>query len=336
MKNPLIKKILKVFGLIVLVIVAYFYLGFSAKPEGMQWGVTFSKNYAESLGLDWQETYLAILDDLSVDNLRLAAYWNQIEPESGNFDFSVIDFQVQEAAKRDVDVLLAVGRRLPRWPECHVPEWAKELEADQQQGALLHYVEAVIKRYKDYPNIVMWQVENEFFLRNFGDCPKADSKLLDAELALVRSLDDRPIVVTDSGELGGWVGSMRRGDIFGTTMYRTVYNDMIGYATYPLRPIYYKRRFLLYKPFFRTKEIINVELQAEPWARTSLTQDSLQTQYISLNPESFRKNISYAMASGISPAYLWGAEWWYYMKVKQGVNEFWDIAKELWVQNETR
>jgi hypothetical protein len=106
----------------------------------------------------------------------------------------------------------------------------------------------------------------------------------------------------------------------------------LGYATYPLRPIYYKRRFLLFKPFFRAKQIINVELQGEPWARTSLTQDDLETQYLSMNPEKLSQNIDYARASGISPAYLWGAEWWYYMKMEREVGEFWDTAKMLWVK----
>ncbi len=312
------------------VIFAYFYISLSAPSKDQTWGITFSPQYAESLDLDWKETYQAILDELKVDNLRLVAYWDILEPVDNQYDFQSLDYQIQEASVRDAKILLALGRRLPRWPECHIPDWAKSLSEEEQQAKLLEFLPLVIDRYKDKTNIVMWQVENEFFLRNFGICPKADSQLLDKELEIVRSLDQRPIVLTDSGELGGWWGAISRADVFGTTMYRIIYNKMLGYATYPLKPIYYKRRFLLYKPFFKVQDIINVELQAEPWARTNLREDPLELQYITLSPEKFRKNIEYARASGISTTYLWGAEWWYFLKVKKEKVEIWDEAKKLW------
>lgn len=330
-RHPKIKQLLKYFGAFLAIVIIYFYVGLNEENE-IDWGVTFSKSYAESLGLDWQETYIAILDDLGVDNFRIPAYWYEVEPVDDEFDFTVLDFQVDEATKRDAKILLAVGRRLPRWPECHIPEWAKQLSESEQQEKLLEYIPEVINRYKDNPNIVMWQVENEFFLRNFGECPDAAPDLLSREVNLVRSLDDRPIVTTDSGELGGWIGSLRRGDVFGTTMYRIVFNDMIGYAKYPLSPIYYKRRFLLYQPFFRAKQIINVELQAEPWAQTNLVEDSIEVQDKSLSPDQFKKNIGYAQAAGISPTYLWGVEWWYYMKELRDRDVIWEEAKKLWLE----
>lgn len=325
-----LKKILKIGGLCVLAVLAYLYLGSARQPQKMAWGVTFSAKYAESLGLYWPQVYQAVLDELKVRNLRLAAYWDEVEPAPGKFDFRALDYQIQEARKRNAKILLVVGRRLPRWPECHVPEWAKNLSETQQEAELLKYVPEVVNHYKGESSIVMWQVENEFFLRRFGECPEADAKLLDQEIALVRSLDSRPIVLTDSGELGGWIGSIRRGDVFGTTMYRTVYNKRLGYATYPLLPIYYQRRFSLFRLFGRAKQIINVELQAEPWAQTTLTEDPLDVQYRSFNPRKFLENIEYAKASGISPAYLWGAEWWYYMSKVKGQGEIWNIAKKLW------
>ncbi len=53
-------------------------------PEDeVNFGTTFSNYYAEELGLDWKETYLAILDDLGVKRLRVVAYWREIEPQPG-------------------------------------------------------------------------------------------------------------------------------------------------------------------------------------------------------------------------------------------------------------
>lgn len=329
--GKIVKKISKIAIAIIILIFGYFYLGSVAKPAKMEWGVTFSAPYAEGLGLSWKETYLAILDDLQVDNIRLIAYWNRIEKEQGKYDFSELDFQINEAGKRKVKILLALGRRLPRWPECHVPSWAEQLPESTKQEKILKEISAIVTRYKNNPNVVMWQMGNEFFLRRFGDCPGADPEFFDMELATLRKLDSRPIVATDSGELGGWFGSISRGDVFGTTMYRKVYNKYVGYATYPLSPIYYQRRFWLMKFFGRANKIINVELQAEPWSvGNDLKGDSVETWSKTLSPEQFQKNIDYAVASGISPTYLWGAEWWYYAYKVRGERQIWQIAKKLW------
>lgn len=76
-------------------------------------GVTFSRFKAEELKLDWRETYLAILDDLKVKHLRLGAYWDDIETQSGQYDFSNLDWQIEEAEKHGAQIILAIGFRLP-------------------------------------------------------------------------------------------------------------------------------------------------------------------------------------------------------------------------------
>src|SRR5438105_2104485 len=96
---------------------------FAPKTRNIQYGVTFSYPYAQSLGLNWRETYLAILDELHPKYVRLSAYWDATEPQKDNYDFSALDFQINEAAGRGTKIVLAVGRRLPRWPECHDPSW---------------------------------------------------------------------------------------------------------------------------------------------------------------------------------------------------------------------
>jgi len=102
-----------------------------SRPD-FQLGVNFSKSYSEYLGLDWQKTYLAILDELKVKNIRLAAPWNEIEPSIGAWSFAALDWQVAEATKRGVDMTLVVGRRSPHWPECHDPVW---IGRRQERGA---------------------------------------------------------------------------------------------------------------------------------------------------------------------------------------------------------
>src|SRR3989338_5211504 len=61
-------------------------------PGPIKWGVTFSPRQTEYLGLDSGRVYKALLDDMKVRHFRLMAPWYQIEPSSGKFDFSDIDW----------------------------------------------------------------------------------------------------------------------------------------------------------------------------------------------------------------------------------------------------
>lgn len=293
-------------------------------------GITFSKLYAEDLGLDWKETYIAILDDLGVERVRLAAYWSETEPEEGVLDFSSIDFQVNEASKRDVKIILAVGQKLPRWPECHIPDWA--YDAPNKNEALLNYIEEVVNRYKGVGQITYWQVENEPFLAGFGVCPPFDKDFLDEEIALVHSLDNRPVLITDSGELGDWIRAKNRGDVFGTTMYRDVWFRRTIRFTYPLPPTWFKFKDFVSNLFASegaAEDIIVVEMQAEAWGRDPIPFLTLEQQLKYMDFDRFQENIIYSKRAGIPDIYLWGVEWWYYLKTTQEHPEFWDYAKTL-------
>ncbi len=43
----------------------------------------------------------------------------------------------------------------------------------------------------------------------------------------------------------------------------------------------------------------------------------------------FRKNIEFARKTGLDTFYLWGVEWWYWMKERQKLPEIWNEAKNL-------
>lgn len=334
------KKFLAYFGIILLAVIivvfCYFFVGKAKPVEHVDFGVTFSKIYAEKLGLNWRENYLALLDDLKVKKLRLIAYWSEVEPIEGVFDFKDLDWQVNEAQKRGAEIVLAVGRRLPRWPECHEPQWIQNQESGIKNQELLNYIEKTVNRYKANSTIIAWQIENEPFLTWFGDCPKMDKKFLDKEIAFVRSLDNpstdsgqaRPVIISESGEFSTWIGAARRADILGTTLYRKVYGKL-GYVKYPIPPIFYQRKVALIKKFFNIEKVIIVELQAEPWGPKQNWDLFLEEQFKSMNPEDFKKVIDYTKKTGISEAYLWGAEWWYWLKVKYNNSSMWEEAKKL-------
>ncbi len=295
-------------------------------------GVTFSKRQAEGFGLDWQKTYLDILDGLGAKHIRLSAYWTEVEPKKGEFNFEVLDWQIEEAKKREAKILLAIGRKLPRWPECHVPAWAADLSREAQNQAVLEMLEEVIARYKNETAIWAWQVENEP-LFPFGICPPQDEEFFQDETTFVRSLDSsRPIVTTDSGEMSLWLAAGSQGDIFGTTMYKVVKGKGIGFFSYDFLPsIFYRKKAAWLKRLLpNIKDIIVVELQAEPWtAGIPVSVETLERQFNRFGLERFQKHIQYAREVGYSQTYLWGVEWWAWLKQEAGHPEFWEEARGL-------
>jgi len=297
------------------------------------WGVTFSPKRAENLGLKWKEVYQQILKDLKVKNLRLSAYWPEIEKKKGIYDFSDLDWQIEKAKEHNVSVILALGLKLPGWPECHLPNWVKEKQKKEREKELLKLIKKIVNRYKDNPIIKYWQVENEPFLSHFGLCPNLDRKFFKKELELVRKLDKRKIIVTESGELSSWIGGARYGDILGITMYRMVWNKYFKYIRYPWPPIIYYLKGKLIKSLTGLKKIIVIELQAEPWLPTSVSNISLEKQLEIMNLKKFQETIEYARKSGFDEFYLWGVEWWYWLKVNNHP-EIWNKAKELFTSSD--
>jgi len=308
-------------------------LGKNYPKNELSYGLTFSKKRAGDLGFGWKKVYSSILNELEVKRLRLPAYWDEIEPDSGKLAWNDMDWQINEAGKKNVQIILAVGGRLPRWPECHFPSWAENLSENQRQDALLKYIEETVKRYKNNPNIIYWQVENEPFLNHFGECPPANSVSLDKEIALVRSLDDRPIVVTDSGELSLWVPAASRADIFGTTMYRDTYSKALGlYVHYPILPGFFHFKKNLTSLFAHPKKWVVIELQAEPWGPQPFEKLSQTDRNRTMSLGKLKDIIDFSSKTGFSEFYLWGAEWWYWEKEANHNPELWEYAKQLFTK----
>ena len=324
------KKIILCVLIFLLLVIGFFFVGSPPRAEKIVWGVNFSQKHAEGLGLDWQQTYSALIDDLGAKNIKLATYWDLIEKEEGNYDFTDLDRQIGEAEQKGVSLLLVIGMKSPRWPECHIPEWAKGLNKEEQQKNILELLEETVLRYSSSPAVTMWQIENEPFFP-FGECPWVDKEFLKEEVELVKSLDKekRPVLISDSGEGSFWIQAAKIGDIAGTTMYRKVWvHQLETYFTYPLPPNFYWRKAQIIKTFF-AKRVICVELQAEPWGPHLLYDSPLEEQQKSMDLQRFQEVINFAGKTGLDEFYLWGGEWWFWMKEKQGQPEIWQEAKKL-------
>ena len=340
------KKKLKRLGILLLAIFAllasifcYFFVGKAPVQKNITWGVDFSQMQAQSLGLSWKEAYSAIINDLGVKNIKLHTQWDWIEGEKDKYYFDDVDWQLSQAQEKNVKIIYVVGMKSGRWPECHVPKWASKLQETQEKQATLNYIKEVVQRYKNNPSIIYWQVENEPFF-NFGDCPNwyyKNDDFLKTEVATVKALDPtRKIIVSDTGEYSSWFGAAKIGDIVGTTMYReawTSITESFGFYFHSVfSPVFYSRKALIINRIFG-KDVICIELQAEPWVSGFLSKAPVNVQLKTMNPEIFNENVKFAKDSGLNKFYFWGVEWWYWMKTTKNQPAIWEEAKQLFQLN---
>lgn len=303
------------------------------KPYSL--GVTFISGYAGSFGLDSHETYLAILDDLGVRQLRLVSYWDVIEPTQGDYDFTELDWQMQEAEKHGASVSLSIGLRQPRWPECHSPKWVDTLRPQAEwQPALETFMTQVVNRYKHSSALASYQLENEYYNAVFGECHNADRGRLASELALVHRLDTaHPVIISRSNNTPTLMLRNPVTDLNAFTLYRKVWDSTITkrYFTYPMPPWHYSAIAGWQKILGGQDSIIH-ELQAEPWppsGQGGIKGISLTEQDQTLSAERLRDNVKFAKDTGMRHIDLWGGEYWYYRKVKLHDPTVWSAAKDI-------
>ena len=354
--------IIAVSALLLLLVVAWaqlsgFYFDrrdFSNRREPV-WGVSYRQLYARYLGIDPKETALAIFDDLGAKYIRLIIPWNEIEAAGqGQFDFSFFDWFVKEAEKRNAKLIINIGPRTAGWPEFHLPVWTLGLSDKDRKNKALVMIGETVGRYKNSPAVEMWQVENEplFNWRQLKEVEKIygielkvpDPEFLRDEINTVRVEDsDHPVIITDSGELSSWEEAAKFGDYLGSTLYRFVWQRIYGnfgirlyYGYIPFfswaSPAYYHNKAV--NLGFDLDKVFIMELQAEPWIRNeSIINSSPELQTKIFGVRQFKDNIDFARRTGFPRAYLWGAEWLWWLKEKQGNVDMWEEARKLFAED---
>ncbi len=300
--------------------------------EPLQYGVTFIPNYARYFGLDPKETFDAILNDLGARRVRLVSYWREGEPEPGKYSFEELDWQFRMAETAGAKVHLSLGLRQPRWPECHMPAWAEKLPMTEWAPKLKDYIKIVIERYKDSPALESYQLENEFFMKIFGDCPDHSRERLVDEYNFVKSLDStHPVTITRSNNWGGVPINEPTPDQFGVAVYKRVWDQTLTkrYFEYPYPPWFYA---LLggAGEIVSGKSLIIHELQTEPWMPDGfdLATSSLEEQDKSMNAKLLKSRLKYARDTGLRTVDTWGTEWWYWRMKKHNDPSLWNVARE--------
>lgn len=309
----------------------------SSKP--LIYGATFSPYYAEYFGLDPKQTLSAVINDLGIKHLRLVSYWDKSEATQGIYDFSDLDWQFAMAEQSGTKVSLAIGLRQPRWPECHMPNWAVGKSMSFWEPKLTKYIQAVIQRYKTSPALESYQLENEFFLKVFGECTDFSRDRLVREAAVVRAADPgHQLIITRSNNgLGIPVGDPQP-DKFGVSVYKRVWDKTITkrYFEYPL-PAWFYGALGGYGKILTGKDLIIHELQTEAWLPESKgfkMNDiaSIPEQNKSLDATRLQQRLDYAKDTGMREIYVWGVEWWYWQKEVANKPDLWNTAKQQFQQ----
>jgi hypothetical protein len=140
--------------------------------DGVPLGISFRPLQAQALGLE-PEAALAELLDYPFSVIRLAAYWDRIEPRPGVFDPSFLDWQVAAAERAGKQIIICTGPvKAFGYPEFfvpghHLPAPLPEgrLVTPQTHGALLEagveFLTRIIGRYAARSHVMAWQVEHE-------------------------------------------------------------------------------------------------------------------------------------------------------------------------------
>jgi len=300
-------------------------------------GVTFSRERSEEFGLDWKANFLALLDDMKLKHFRLMSYWDAGEPSQGQFDFGDLDWMMTQAAKRGATVSLSIGLRQPRWPECHQPDWARQLAGNAWKQALYAYMEVVAKRYRSNPALESWQLENEAVNTWFGECGAPDYQRLHEEFGLLKQWDPKhPIIMSLSDEHGLPIFTPVP-DEYGFSVYRIVYNTFgPHFYTYYPAPLWYHRLRAAIITLMYHKPIIIHELQMEPWGPEDTKNLSIAEQNKSMSAQQIDGNFTFAEKIGLQKIDLWGGEWWYWRKVHFGDDSIWNAVKAAIKTGESR
>ncbi len=261
------------------------------------------------------------------------SYWDRIEKQPGQYDFSELDWQLDEAAKRGYTVSLSIGLRQPRWPECHQPDWARDqYDADKAawQANLLKFIETTVGRYKNHPAIESYQLENEAVNSWFGVCKDHERSRLREEFALVKRTDPNHPVYMSLSDQHGFPAGTPVPDKYGFSVYRVVWNDKTPikfYVTYPTPVWYHRGRAALIK-LIKDREVFIHELQIEPWGPKPTKELTIEEQDRSMDTDQIEENFLFARKIGKSGIYTWGAEWWYWRKTVLNDSKPWDRVKQ--------
>ncbi len=330
----------------------------SQSGKSTEYGFSYSFEHARWYGLDARASYLDLLDNYHFSWVRLVFYWDEMTDDSGNLKIDDLKWAIEQADKRNIKVVMALGVKTPYYPEFHLPDNEKSKLKFADKITPSHLLAAdvvemdkkVVGELSAYDNIVYWQVENEPLLANI-DQITVDEGLISEEIAAVRSVDSkkRPIALSNAARASydknykKLLGLMSPGDILFVNAYFTTQNANI--AAFKLAGLEIRikwpngfywpvQSWLFLSPNYgaiiKDAKAAGVgvwvaEMQAEPYIRTL---DDARGNVFSFNSADLAYADNFVRSVGFDHIGLWGASFWQYRE-KIGDDSWENAVKRL-------
>lgn len=315
----------------------------------LQIGTTFSQLQCQYIDLDYQEAFRHICS-LGLKRIRLCSYWHEIEPIDNSFDFTTLDWLLDESHRQGIEVILTVGMKAPRWPEFHFPDWlaaqhdtSVTSEPIDHNAAIAYYalrfVHKVIEHSRHAPNLKYWQVENEPFTQleiTAGRYLSYDFVRQEVELVRTLAMPEQKLLLTNAITLPeassneddrAFQESLSLADAVGINVYTQVPDGNSSHYLQPLPSYWYKLNAWQQQLTTSGKEAWISEAQAEPWEPNHLVAlDAVQ--YPSSSPQQTSGLVNLLVDLGYHSILLWGCEYWYWHQ-QNGRDRWWNTVEQL-------
>lgn len=322
----------------------------SVAPRGSTLlGISYRPLQALAFGLDTRSTLLTLLA-YPYQLIRLGAYWNQIEPEAGKFNFDELDWQIEAAEQAGKQIILCVGPlKTFGYPEFFVPphhlphpfpenKLIKPSEYPSLLSAAANFIICLVERYQPHKSIVAWQLEHDAVdPLGMEHTWRLDSAFVEKEAQVLRETDPtRPVMMNGylptslPVRLSQWWRTRGQGDSLAVAQRLA---DLVGIDYYPRNAITTVGKQTLYldgsrsstqKPrqkellawaALNAKKLLISEGQAEPWETITTPPNPPNRAMHSCLPEAVIGNyndcITWYGQPDLLYAYLfWGAEYW--------------------------
>jgi hypothetical protein len=266
-------------------------------------GVTLSHRKLHEMQLSVDQALQQTLS-MGFSYVRLCVY--------GDESIEAVTSFVQTCEQASQPVIVTIGVKAPRWPEFYWPETLTSHDLDDPvvQTQLLEFVTQTVGQLQHFRCIEFWQIENEPLDPSGQQQLQVPLSLLEQEVSVVRSLDDRPIMLTVWGNDVIARDTLRllspMCDVLGVDLYpRQFTKKRFGRSNY-IGPAANDEQLQSYLSS-QTIPVWISELQAEPWEKDEAAYRSDTPG--SFSPEKLRENILWAKALVDTPILLFGWEY---------------------------
>ena len=157
----------------------------SQSKYGFPFGVSYAP-YAKSKDLpmsEWERDFQT-MKQLNLNTLRGFVAWDRIEISDGVYDDTKLDYLFELAERFGMDIILNVGGAFSNLCGIYPPHWlglsgecTEVVKLDHSsfygprrflcmddpvyQQRAFHFIERIVRRYKDHPRLAAWSVWNE-------------------------------------------------------------------------------------------------------------------------------------------------------------------------------